>query len=193
MFEWLKDKSKSDLLPPASASTAPMVPVAPVRTAPPLPKARASTRPHKVGISYDADLIDVFTETHESLLALHGQARAAAIAQNWVLVANTLGKFRSVLMDHLLAESVRLYVYLKQSLKEEPDAQALMRRFAIEMHGIGAKVVEYLETLHDIAINPDHRASFIAQWDQIGETLTHRIEREEQTLYPLYQPMNDES
>lgn len=196
MFNWMKDKSRAALLPPSAASAASAPPVTVTRAAPvaaPVVANDRPIRPRAVGLSYDPNLIEVFLDTHENLLLLHGQARTAAVAGNWVAVASALTKFRTVLMDHLLAESVRLYVYLKQSLKEEPDAQGLMRHFAVEMHGIGAVVIKYLESLSDIAVNPTQRHDFIEQWDQIGGTLTHRIQREEQTLYPMYQPVEVES
>jgi regulator of sigma D len=140
------------------------------------------------GLAYDPGLIAEFLDTHQTLLALHGHARTAAFQGNWKETSAALEEFRIELTDHLVSEGIRLYVYLKQSLKEEPEIQAQMRHFATEMHGIGAAVMKYLDAVRDIAVEPYQRAGFIEQWDQIGGTLVQRIQREEKVLYPMYQP-----
>jgi len=142
------------------------------------------------GLAYDPGLIAEFLDTHQKLVYLHGHARSCAAVGDWKGTSAALGAFRIELTDHLVSEGIRLYVYLKQSLKDEPEVQAQMRHFATEMHGIGAAVMKYLDAVRDIATETYQRAGFIEQWDQIGGTLVQRIQREEKVLYPMYQPFS---
>ena len=63
----------------------------------------------------------------------------------------------------------------------------LVRSFRKEMDGIAKTALEFLEKYNDLEKMPEaHLSSFAAEFDQIGSVVHARMQREEETLYPLY-------
>ncbi|GMV45073.1 MAG: hypothetical protein AMXMBFR66_04710 [Pseudomonadota bacterium] len=181
MFDWLKGKRTRGAS--AGITVTPALPQPPVP--PPGRLAEPAARQAR-GIGYNPDLIGQYHEDHRRLLALFGQATAAAQAGQWAGVDAALQRFRSALTDHLLSESIRLYTYLKQQVAGDPEAMALMKSFASEMGAIGRVVIGFLDEQKDLEHAPQRQAAFLQAWADIGRTLGDRIVREEKTLYPMY-------
>lgn len=140
------------------------------------------------GISYDHDLIDTFQAEHQSLLRLFGDIRKAAEEEDYKIVHVKLKKFTSILRGHLLTENVKLYVYLSKELAHDPENKEIIMSFRREMMQIG-KVVNRFVTVYDRPLwSLDMRQDFLPELIAIGEILIERINREENTLYPLYMP-----
>ena len=57
------------------------------------------------------------------------------------------------------------------------------------MDGIGGVVVGFLGKYRQIGIHPELVTEFASDFAAIGEALSGRIRREEDTLYPLYAPI----
>lgn len=56
------------------------------------------------------------------------------------------------------------------------------------MHGIGKAVVGSLAKYKDLSVDGNLVASFGRDLEAVGKVLVDRIQREEETLYPLYAP-----
>lgn len=139
------------------------------------------------GVRHDPQLIPRLKNDHRALLKQYATIKTAATENRWVDVHDDLLRFRAELTDHLLTESVKLYVYLRLKLAADQVQLRLMRNFSSEMVGIGKVVVDFIETNEDIALSPDKQAQFMTGWSEIGKVLGDRVGREEKTLYPMYE------
>lgn len=140
-----------------------------------------------VGARFDPLFIPRLKAEHRVLLETFGQIKALAEQGDWPAAEARLSQFRAVLTEHLVIESVRLYVFLTQACASDPDKLATMRQFSAEMHGIGKAVVKFVEQHTELVGRPDAQKTFVAGWPEIGFTLGDRIRREERTLYPMYE------
>lgn len=140
------------------------------------------------GIGYDASLIDTFEAEHQGLLKLFGMIKEAAEKDDFKLVQVKLKQFASILRGHLLTENVKLYVYLSKELAQDPENKDIIMSFRREMMQIGKVVNQFVTTYDRPAWTNDMRQHFLPELLAIGEVLVERIEREENTLYPLYMP-----
>jgi hypothetical protein len=156
------------------------------QTAAPAPQVSApGTR-----ISHDPALIATLKDDHQLLLQIFGAIGQAAKSGDLGEVEKRLNHFRTVLMDHLLKENVRLYVYLEHLLIADPPSRQLIHEFRHEMDAIGKVVVGFLGKYKTIASQPELTAGLNGDLAAIGEALVARIQREEGTLYPMYQAPN---
>lgn len=139
-------------------------------------------------IHHDATLIASLKADHQRLLAVFQSIAAASLAGNLASVQAQLGQFQSLLMDHLLKENVRLYVYLEHLLHDDPVSREMMHGFRHEMDAIGRVVVGFLGRYKEIGSHPELATDFSVELKKIGEALVGRIKREEEVLYPMYAP-----
>lgn len=140
-------------------------------------------------IHYDARLIEALKEDHHLLLDIYRAIDAARREGNLLTVQTRLDHFRMMLQDHLLKENVRLYVYLEHVLAGDATSHKLMHDFRHEMDDIGKAVVGFLSKYRQIGIHPELAGDFDKDFVMIGQALTARIRREEDTLYPMYAPL----
>lgn len=139
-------------------------------------------------IRYSADLIGRLKGDHARLLAVFARIQQAFEQQDLASVSRALAEFRAAIQGHLLAENVRLYIYLEHQLADDGASSELIRGFRHEMDGIGKAVMSFLNKYKNIAAEPMLAESFGGDLAAVGEVLVSRIEREEATLYPLYVP-----
>ena len=88
---------------------------------------------------------------------------------------------------HLVKENLKLYIYLQNLLKEQPEEYQQMRAFRKEMDDIGVIVRKTIAQYIDIDQHPEQQEILKEKLDGIGEVLLRRIKSEERLLYPLYQ------
>jgi regulator of sigma D len=138
-------------------------------------------------IHHDPHLIEHLMSDHQVLLDIFGAITEASKAGDLVEAQKQLEHFRSTIMDHLLKENVRLYIYLEHLLANDEVAHELMHGFRREMDAIGKVVVGFLGKYKAIGARPDLAAQFAHDLAAIGEALVARIRREEETLYPMYE------
>jgi len=173
---------------PAPAPAAPM----PSHVEPTGPDVLEQARAHSVApgthISYSPDLIDKLRADHAELLNVFMAIQASTTAGDLQQASAKLGEFRRALQAHLLTENVRLYVYLEHMLATDKLSHDLMHDFRSDMADIGKAVIDFLNKYRDLAVRPDLAESFPAELATVGAVLTERIQREEDTLYPLYIP-----
>ncbi|NMG53518.1 hemerythrin domain-containing protein [Aromatoleum aromaticum] len=180
LFDWLFGAKKE------VASTARI----PGGTAPGAAAPRVAATAPGTQIRHDPQLITALEEDHQHLLGIFTAIVAARNAGNLSLAQTQLDRLRIGLMDHLLKENVRLYVYLEHFLKTDAVSHELMHGFRHEMDDIGRAVVDFLDRYRQIGTHPELAAQFGSDLDAIGEALAGRIRREEEILYPMYLPPN---
>ncbi|MCK0510139.1 hemerythrin domain-containing protein [Aromatoleum buckelii] len=180
LFDWLFGAKKE------VASTA----KTPDATAPGTAAPSAAAMAPGTQIRHDPQLITTLKKDHQQLLGIFTAIVAARNAGNLSLAQTQLDRLRIGLMDHLLKENVRLYVYLEHFLKTDAVSHDLMHGFRHEMDDIGRAVVGFLDRYRQIGSHPELAAQFGSDLDAIGEALAARIRREEEILYPMYLPPN---
>jgi hypothetical protein len=137
-------------------------------------------------VKRDENMVKKLTDDHRVLLTMYGQVMREADDGQWRVVQQKIVEFQSVLTDHLLLETVKVYSYLKQRYKNDEDISASIQDFSTEMNGIRKHVVVTLASFSDIAVNTTKQHAFREVWRSIGTALGNRIQREEKSLYPLY-------
>ena len=90
---------------------------------------------------------------------------------------------------HLLKENLHLYVYLKHALQHDTESADLMAGMRTEMGRIGRTLNEFVTRYTTSPWDSNARESLLAELDQIGQVLMHRIHQEEEVLYPMYMPL----
>ena len=138
-------------------------------------------------IHYHPELIARLQADHKVLLGLFGRIKTAHAAGDTAQAAMLLVEFRNALQEHLLVESVRLYVYLEHQARNDEERFALVHNFRHEMGAIGKAAVAFLAKYADLASDPQLAATFGADLDAVGSVLAQRIHREETLLYPMYE------
>lgn len=137
-------------------------------------------------IQYNPDLIVQLTKEHRQLLTMFGEIRVAFERGDYKKTVQKLNEFRSAFQAHLLTENVRLYIFLERSFADDETSYELIRGLRREMDGIARTALAFLEKYETIGIDKDVETSFARDVDAIGKILMHRIDSEEQALYPLY-------
>ena len=140
-------------------------------------------------IRYAPELIDKLKDDHQILLSIFGEIKAAFDSVNYSLVTLKLKDFKTALMDHLLTENVRLYIYMTRSFADDEVNGELVKGFRSEMNDIAKVVMTFLTRYETLGVDETLAATFSKDLDAIGGALAARIEREESTLYPLYFPI----
>lgn len=133
------------------------------------------------------DLIGKLKADHQVLLDLFGRIKRAHEAGQTAQAAALLATFRNTLQEHLLVESVRLYVYLEHASRNDAERFELVHHFRHEMGAIGKTAVAFLAKYADLAGDRQLAATFGRDLDAVGAVLVERIRREETILYPMYE------
>lgn len=139
-------------------------------------------------IHYSPELISSLHDDHKTLLNLYGDIESAFNEKRYTDVSSMLEEFKSGLSAHLLTENVRLYIYLDRCLAHDPTSSDLIRGFRKEMDDIAKVALGFLKKYETIGVDEDLANHFAADFATIGKVLVERIQKEEQTLYPLYMP-----
>lgn len=156
-------------------------------TVPATPQQEVHTAPG-TQIRYSADLIASLQNDHQTLLSLYGDIQAAFEDKRYTDVSAMLTTLRSGLNAHLLTENVRLYIYLDRSLATDATSSELIHGFRKEMDEIAKVALGFLRKYEAIGVDADLADHFAADFATIGKVLVERIQKEENTLYPLYMP-----
>lgn len=138
------------------------------------------------GIQYDANLISEMLEDHRALLAVYGSLAKSVEARNEKNFYLHIGELKILLVAHLLKEAVKLYIYLKQRLKEDESAYLLVTAYKNEMDKISWVLMKLINDYSVRSLDGIDYAQLSVRIKEIGWLLGDRIRREECELYPLY-------
>lgn len=164
---------------PDALVTTPSVPI-PASVAVPAAKLRH--------IGYDAKLVDSLLRDHAELGRIFANIGEAQRDGNFDDMRNLLVQFKTRLEAHVLTENVRFYNYLEQSLASDAESAGTMRDFRRDMNGIARGVVEFVKKYQYSQFAPEERRQFAVDYAAVGKILEQRLDSEENSLYPLYQP-----
>jgi len=138
------------------------------------------------GISYYSELVDDLKGDHKQLLAVYGNLVRAGQAHDAVVFRTVLQQFKSLLIAHLLKEAIKLYIYLRQKLRDDESTYRLVTGYKSEMDGISRVAMAFVD---EYSAKPAENIDFAllgTRLKEIGQVLGDRIRREEAELYPLY-------
>lgn len=138
-------------------------------------------------ITHDATLVASLKRDHADLVALYQRIGQSQQAGKFNEIRAELINFKTRFEAHILTENVRFYTYLEQSLTANGDNVDLMRDFRREMNAIARGAVDFVKRYQSAAFDQVQREQFAQDYQAVGALLTQRIEREEASLYPLYQ------
>ncbi|RNF84375.1 hemerythrin domain-containing protein [Lysobacter psychrotolerans] len=142
-------------------------------------------------IAYDPELVDSLQRDHAELVNLFGSIGRQAEIGAFEQIPAALVSFKTLLEGHLIAENVRFYNYVENSLRGDSLNSELIRSFRREMNTIARGVVDFVKKYQLATFDVATRDAFLGDYRAVGALLTQRIEREENSLYPLYQPMRE--
>lgn len=160
---------------------------------PPRPTERTargpSTQPQAPGtrIGYDPLLIKRLKADHQRMMDVFTQAQSLLTMHDYDGVKRKLGELRIVLQDHLMTASVKLYVYVSRQLANDPVRTAVINQHRRDMLENSRLILDFLRTYGAARFDDAMAGLFQTEFLAIGAALVQRIEREENTLYPLYQ------
>lgn len=166
-----------------------------VAVASPPPSSRSAPSPAAAGgiasraPTYDSRLIESLKHDHHSLVELFQQIGQTAERGRFHELPALLVAFKTGLESHVIAENVRFYNYVENSLAGDEENLLLIRSFRREMNAIARGVVDFVKKYQRAAFNDATRDAFLRDYAVVGGLLSQRIQREETNLYPLYQPV----
>lgn len=152
------------------------------------PTINTNTAPNR--IAYDPNLIQALLHDHAQLGAIYSQIGAADEADNFDEVRRLLALFKTRLEAHVLTENVRFYNFLEQSMAGDNNNVDLMRDFRREMNDIVRQVLTFTRKYLPNDLPLTVRKGFRADYTAIHAVLERRLDSEESSLYPLYQPVS---
>ena len=149
----------------------------------------ATPQPQAPGtrIGYDPLLIKRLMDDHQRMLALFTQTQSLLTSHDYDGVKRTLGELRIILQDHLMTASVKFYVYVSRQLAGDPAKTAIINEYRREMLGNSRQIMDFLRTYSTARLDDTYAETFQIELLVIGSALVQRIEREQSTLFPLYQ------
>jgi len=84
-------------------------------------------------IKYDPNLIEELEQDHAKLVRLYEQIWSKGFAtSNFPKTSSLISKFKSLFQAHLLTENVKFYVYLEQTLAQDPHNLKIVKEFRTE-------------------------------------------------------------
>lgn len=137
-------------------------------------------------ISHHEGLMEEYLDDHKELVALITSVGKAAKSGHFTEVQNKLAEFKTVLEGHLLNENVRLYAYLEQQFRNQPENLQLVKDFRKEMRGIASAVTKFIKYWREAGVTAATSDAFMQEYQTIVNVLGKRINAEEKHLYPLY-------
>jgi hypothetical protein len=135
---------------------------------------------------YHADLLVRLVREHRSMLDAIGAIQGAAADGLLRSIGPLLDRLRVTLQGHVLVENVRFYFHLEHVFAEDPEMRALMQAFREDMDEVGAEALAFLARYAHVSEEPALEESFFDDFERVIIGLAHRIQREEEILYPLY-------
>jgi hypothetical protein len=154
-------------------------------SAAPLPTQRPQAPGTRIG--YDPLLIKRLKADHHRMLDLFTQTQSLLTTHDYDGVKRKLGELRITLQDHLMTASVKFYVYVSRQLAADPAKTAIINEYRREMLVNSRQIMDFLRTYSAARLDDTFAEPFQIELLVIGSALVQRIEREQTTLFPLYQ------
>jgi hypothetical protein len=159
-----------------------------------LSRGRQSAAPRERGdepqsrFRYLRDLIPVFQADHAGLLKQCRAIEKMVATGDFSGIPLALSAFKARLEVHLLNESLHLFCYLDERLPLDAAERVMIREIRAETTGTSRDVINLIKQYRAAGITPANSSMFLAEWKPAATALLQQLAREEQDLYPLYQP-----
>ena len=147
----------------------------------------AQTRAPGTRIGYDPLLIKRLRADHQRMLELFTQTQELLITHDYDGVKRKLGELRIILQDHLMTANVKFYVYVSRHLANDAAKSAIINEYRREMLVNSRQIMDFLRTYSAARLDDSFADAFQIELLVIGSALVQRIEREQSSLFPLYQ------
>ena len=145
--------------------------------------------PHAPGIyvGYDPLLVGRMRAEQQRILVLFAQAQALLTTHDYAGVKHKLNELRVTLQDHLMTANVKFYVYVSRYLAGDAAKSAIIGEYRREMLVSSRKIMDFLRTYSTASFDDNLANTFQVGLLVISAALVERVEREQVSLYPLYQ------
>ncbi len=154
---------------------------------PPAPPPSSQPRAPGTRIGYDPLLIQRLRTDHQRMLELFTQTQELLTTHDYDGVKRKLGELRITLQDHLMTANVKFYVYVSRHLAGDAAKSAIINEYRREMLINSRQIMDFLRIYSAARLDDRFADTFQIELLVIGSALVQRIEREQSTLFPLYQ------
>lgn len=138
-------------------------------------------------IGYDPLLLKRLRADHQRMLEIFTQTQSLLTTHDYQGVQRKLGELRIILQDHLMTANVKFYIYVSRQLAADPAKTAIINEYRREMLANSRQIMDFLRTYSAVRLDDTYADTFQIELLVIGSALVQRIEREQSTLFPLYQ------
>jgi len=140
-------------------------------------------------IAFDPGLVAKLKSDHRHLLDTYSHIQTAANTGKYASLPELFTDFQSQLLDHLLTEKVKLYIFLSHQFEADDVTLQIVRDFQREMDGIAKAGLDFVRKYRTTLVDNATVETFQRELEGIGAAVSKRMQREEEVLYPLYRTM----
>lgn len=135
---------------------------------------------------YQMHLIDSFINEHKLLLDGLDNARQFLARSKIEDFNREIKVFKGRFQSHVMAENVKLYLYLKLTLNGNAVKQKYANNMRKSMKGVAQKVNDFHDKYGDGKLNSVAIYACETDLNNLRKAVRERFEEEELRLYPLY-------
>lgn len=123
---------------------------------------------------------------HQQLISLFTDTIKLAENQRFDKAMITLDEFRSLLMNHLINENTKLYLFLNAYYRHDEEF-ALITKLRNETSNITKAFMDFIQQWRLQGLNNNTRTRFVNQALPLSDALIIRLQNEEKDLFFLYE------
>lgn len=135
---------------------------------------------------FQSHLIDALTKEHKILLDGLDNARQFIARSKIDDFSHELKVFKGRFQSHVMAENVKLYLYLRLTLTDNKEKREYASSMRKAMKPIQDQVKNFYEKYGDNAVQVANIYSCETELNYLRKAIKERFEEEERKLYPLY-------
>lgn len=128
-------------------------------------------------------LVPELKTDHARLFEVYSSIAEHAKRGDWDSVRVLLDEFASSVGRHVQKENVSLYVRLFNKYEHDAETLAKIHAFKSEMDSIGQALRSFLRKFENVQTDSSCQTVFLHDWENLGNSLSKRIAREETQLY----------
>lgn len=138
------------------------------------------------GTGYQKHLVDSFIDEHKALLDGLDNARQFIARSKLEDFARELKIFKGRFQSHIMAENMKLYLYLRLFLANDTVQRQYANEMRKSMKPIAEKVTAFFEKYGEGKLTSVAIYACETELNQLRKIIRERFEEEERRLYPLY-------
>jgi regulator of sigma D len=149
---------------------------------------QAGTSSHEpnLGAAYQAHLTDLLSDEHRLLLDGLDNCRQFLAQLRVNDFERELKLFKGRFHSHVMAENLKLYLYLKMSLPQGSTKKKYADDMRIKMKDIARQVNDFYAKFGNGQLTSALLVSCESELSELRKMLGQRFEEEERQLFPLY-------